>query len=64
MSEDATTERLKQLIEQRIVFFDGAMGTMIQRAGLEKPTFGATDFATIRAACRGTTTCWSSHDQT
>jgi 5-methyltetrahydrofolate--homocysteine methyltransferase len=39
MSDDATTQRLKQLIEQRIVFFDGAMGTMIQRAGLEEADF-------------------------
>ncbi|MBW2162032.1 MAG: homocysteine S-methyltransferase family protein, partial [Deltaproteobacteria bacterium] len=39
MSDDATTQRLKQLIEERIVFFDGAMGTMIQRAGLEEADF-------------------------
>jgi len=39
MSDDATTQRLQQLIEQRIVFFDGAMGTMIQRAGLEEADF-------------------------
>ena len=39
MGEDAITQRLKQLIEERIVFFDGAMGTMIQRAGLEEADF-------------------------
>ena len=39
MSDDAATQRLKQLIEQRIVFFDGAMGTMIQRADLEEEDF-------------------------
>jgi 5-methyltetrahydrofolate--homocysteine methyltransferase len=39
MSDDATTQRLKELIEERIVFFDGAMGTMIQRAGLEEADF-------------------------
>jgi 5-methyltetrahydrofolate--homocysteine methyltransferase len=39
MSESETKRRLQELIEQRIVFFDGAMGTMIQRAGL-----GETDF--------------------
>jgi len=39
MSDDATTQQLKELIEQRIVFFDGAMGTMIQRAGLEEADF-------------------------
>ena len=39
MSDDGTTQQLQQLIEQRIVFFDGAMGTMIQRAGLEEADF-------------------------
>ncbi|TNF63841.1 MAG: methionine synthase [Deltaproteobacteria bacterium] len=39
MSDDTTTQQLEQLIEQRIVFFDGAMGTMIQRAGLEEADF-------------------------
>jgi 5-methyltetrahydrofolate--homocysteine methyltransferase len=39
MSDDATTRDLKQLIEKRIVFFDGAMGTMIQRAGLGEDDF-------------------------
>jgi 5-methyltetrahydrofolate--homocysteine methyltransferase len=39
MSDNATTRELKQLIERRIVFFDGAMGTMIQRAGLQEADF-------------------------
>ncbi len=39
MSGKATTARLQELIEQRIVLFDGAMGTMIQRAGLEEADF-------------------------
>jgi len=39
MSDKATTQRLKKLIEERIVFFDGAMGTMIQRAGLTEADF-------------------------
>ena len=39
MSDKATTQRLKQLIEERIVFFDGAMGTMIQRADLTEADF-------------------------
>ena len=39
MSDETTTQQLKELIEQRIVFFDGAMGTMIQRAGLEEADF-------------------------
>jgi len=39
MSDKATTQRLTKLIEERIVFFDGAMGTMIQRAGLTEADF-------------------------
>jgi len=39
MNDETTTQQLKELIEQRIVFFDGAMGTMIQRAGLEEADF-------------------------
>ncbi len=39
MSQDDTTQRLKALLEARIAFFDGAMGTMIQRAGLEEADF-------------------------
>jgi 5-methyltetrahydrofolate--homocysteine methyltransferase len=44
MSDDATTQRLKKLIEERIVLFDGAMGTMIQRAGLEEADFRGARF--------------------
>ena len=36
MSNDRTTQKLKELLDQRIAFFDGAMGTMIQRAGLKE----------------------------
>ncbi|KPK17896.1 MAG: methionine synthase [Myxococcales bacterium SG8_38] len=39
MSEDATIDQLRELLAQRIVFFDGAMGTMIQRAGLKEEDF-------------------------
>ena len=39
MGDDTTTRRLKAILEKRIVFFDGAMGTMIQRAGLEEADF-------------------------
>ncbi|MGB8329172.1 MAG: homocysteine S-methyltransferase family protein, partial [Polyangiales bacterium] len=39
MSESATGRKLRELIEQRIIFFDGAMGTMIQRAGLTEADF-------------------------
>ncbi|MFW2389676.1 MAG: methionine synthase [Polyangiales bacterium] len=53
MSDDATTEKLKQLIEQRIVFFDGAMGTMIQRAGLEEADFRGDRFADHPSSLQG-----------
>jgi 5-methyltetrahydrofolate--homocysteine methyltransferase len=39
MSDETTTQQLTRLIEERIVFFDGAMGTMIQRAGLGEDDF-------------------------
>ncbi len=45
MSDDSTTERLKALLAERIVFFDGAMGTMIQREGLEEADFRGDRFA-------------------
>ena len=44
MNDDVTT-RLKALLEQRIVFFDGAMGTMIQREGLQEADFRGERFA-------------------
>ena len=53
MSDDATTERLKQLIEQRIVFFDGAMGTMIQRAGLGESDFRGDRFRDHPSSLQG-----------
>ena len=53
MSDDATTEQLKQLLEQRIVFFDGAMGTMIQRAGLGEGDFRGERFADHPASLQG-----------
>ncbi len=53
MGDDATTQRLEQLIEQRIVFFDGAMGTMIQRAGLEEADFRGDRFRDHSGSLQG-----------
>jgi 5-methyltetrahydrofolate--homocysteine methyltransferase len=53
MSDDTTTQRLKQLIEERIVFFDGAMGTMIQRAGLEEADFRGDRFLDHSGSLQG-----------
>src|SRR5437764_14368463 len=39
MSEINRIERLKQLLRERIVIIDGAMGTMIQRYNLDEAAF-------------------------
>ena len=44
MNDDVTT-RLKALLEQRLEFFDGARGTMIQREGLQEADFRGERFA-------------------
>ena len=53
MSDDATTEQLRRLLEERIVFFDGAMGTMIQRAGLGEADFRGDRFADHPGSLQG-----------
>jgi len=53
MSDDPTTERLRALLDQRIVFFDGAMGTMIQRAGLGEEDFRGERFADHPSSLQG-----------
>jgi 5-methyltetrahydrofolate--homocysteine methyltransferase len=53
MSDDTTTTRLRELLEQRIVFFDGAMGTMIQRAKLEEADFRGQRFADHPSSLQG-----------
>jgi 5-methyltetrahydrofolate--homocysteine methyltransferase len=53
MSDDLTTQRLRALLDQRIVFFDGAMGTMIQRAGLGEQDFRGERFADHPSSLQG-----------
>ena len=53
MSDNATTRELEQLIERRIVFFDGAMGTMIQRAGLQEADFRGDRFRDHPSSLQG-----------
>jgi 5-methyltetrahydrofolate--homocysteine methyltransferase len=53
MSSETTTQRLRELIEKRIVFFDGAMGTMIQRANLEEADFRGDRFRDHRGSLQG-----------
>jgi 5-methyltetrahydrofolate--homocysteine methyltransferase len=53
MSDDVTTQQLKELLDQRIVFFDGAMGTMIQRAELEEGDFRGERFSDHPGSVQG-----------
>ena len=45
--------RLEDILKQRIVVLDGAMGTMIQRYGLSEEDFRGADFAHIEAKLEG-----------
>ncbi|MGB5810731.1 MAG: methionine synthase [Polyangiales bacterium] len=53
MTIKTTEERLNQLLEERIVFFDGATGTMIQRAELEEADFRGDRFADHPKSLKG-----------
>src|SRR5205085_701787 len=44
MSQTDRIERLKQLLRQRIVIIDGAMGTMIQQHKLDEAAFRGARF--------------------
>ena len=45
--------QLEQLLKQRILFMDGAMGTMIQRYKLEEPDFKGDRFADHHIELKG-----------
>ena len=45
--------RLEDILKQRIVVLDGAMGTMIQRYRLSEADFRGADFAHIEAKLEG-----------
>ncbi|MGF1529880.1 MAG: vitamin B12 dependent-methionine synthase activation domain-containing protein [Puniceicoccaceae bacterium] len=47
------TERLKELFEKRIVFLDGAMGTMIQQYKLEEADFRNSELEGIEGDLKG-----------
>jgi 5-methyltetrahydrofolate--homocysteine methyltransferase len=53
MSENETRRRLQELLERRIIFFDGAMGTMIQRAGLGEADFRGDRFRDHPSSLQG-----------
>lgn len=44
---------IQQLVKQRILVLDGAMGTMIQQYGLDEDDFRATAFATVPGQMKG-----------
>ena len=48
---------LPDLLRERILVLDGAMGTMLQAHRSPRPTSGASGSATIRATCAATATC-------
>ena len=52
MSDDLT-QRLKDLFDSRIAFFDGAMGTMVQRASLGEEDFRGERFAEHPSSLQG-----------
>ena len=45
MSRERRLERFYELLKQRILILDGAMGTMIQRCGLGEADYRGTRFA-------------------
>ncbi|MDH3200907.1 MAG: methionine synthase [Myxococcales bacterium] len=53
MTIASTTQRLLELLAERILFFDGAMGTMIQRAGLGEKDFRSDRFIDHPGSLKG-----------
>ena len=53
MTNDSTTRQLHELLAERILFFDGAMGTMIQRFGLEEEDFRGDRFQAHPKSLKG-----------
>ena len=60
----APAEALVDALEQRILIIDGAMGTMIQKAGLEEADYRGERFvdhpSDLNKGCRNTRASWSS----
>ena len=50
---DSKNIELKELLKQRIVLLDGAMGTMIQRAGLSEADFRGERYADVDCEMKG-----------
>ncbi len=53
MTKPSTKDTLRALLDERILFFDGAMGTMVQRAGLDEADFRGARFAAHPADLKG-----------
>ncbi|MEM9729471.1 MAG: methionine synthase [Myxococcota bacterium] len=53
MTADSTDAKLRAILDERIALFDGAMGTMVQRAGLEEPDFRGDRFKEHEKSLKG-----------
>ena len=59
-----SADRLLKLIEQKIIVFDGAMGTMLQRQSLTEEDFRGDSLLKHPSPLKATTTCFPSHVRT
>lgn len=50
---------VKEILDNRIMVLDGAMGTMIQQYGLTEKDFRGERFSDIGILQKGTTTCFA-----
>ena len=53
MTAKSTEARLRAILDDRIALFDGAMGTMVQRVGLEEADFRGERFADHEKSLKG-----------
>jgi len=63
-TENDSARLLRELLGERILFLDGAMGTMIQRYKLEEGDFRGRSSRTIPSTSRETTTSSASRART
>jgi len=53
MKKSAQFDAIQSLLKERILFLDGAMGTMIQRHGLEEDDYRGERFADWESPLKG-----------
>jgi 5-methyltetrahydrofolate--homocysteine methyltransferase len=56
-TDDNTENTLRRLLAQRILLFDGAMGTMIQRLKFDEQDFRGKKYANHNRPLKGATIC-------